>query len=375
MIEPHAVIRPLVVLFGSLALASCATRTFQGEPVPIRYVGSSTIASFVRAAEPVYRRARFTIDTAAESEGGEQAILEGATDLAGVANRPRAETLRTGVASALIGRDAIAVIVNAKNPVTNLSLANLTSVFTGKVANWSELGGPDLPVAPFIVGSASATRTVFRDAVLQGVDYAGCAEITPDPEIIAAVAAAPGGIGQISFSFLEETPDVRAIGVDGERPSVTNFTYPIVRPLYLLWRESRPEIDAFANWAQTPEGQRVVMQRFVGIRVVGSAAETRVHSPATGRLIVYTETYPVYDGGVYYYPHRPYELLTRYGELIRRVPNHRGQNDENAMRITLPPGTYLVRPQTQRGRRPEFFVTVKPGETQEIDVRELGGRK
>jgi len=372
--------RPPLLNLSLLVLASGLTgcslfEPHGGPPAKIKYVGSSTVAHFVRDAEPVYKRATFEIDTKPESEGGEKAILEGTTELAGVANQPRPQTLRAGVAATEIGRDAIAVIVSERNPVTGLTLSQLRSVFTGKTRNWKALGGPDLPIEPFIVGLESATRKVFRSVALRGEDYADCEEIRPDRDIIAAVRKAPGGIGHISFSFLQDSAGpngVHAVAVDGEEPSVSNFRYPIARPLFLLWREGNEAIEDFVEWAQTEAGQQVVMQAgFVGIRVVlveiGPPREGEVKR---GALIVYTETYPVYDGGIYYYPHRAYDILTRHGKFIRRVRNHLGENDEKPTKVELGPEIYLIRPETSGGERPEFFVEIQAGRTTRFDVNE-----
>ncbi len=361
---------------GSLILAcvqaGCVSDSATGPPVHIRYVGSSTVAIFLRDAEPVYRRATFDVDTEPESDGGERAILEGTTELAGVARPPRSETLHAGITSTLIGRDAIAVIVNAQNPVEGLSRGALREVFAGRVRNWRELGGPDLPLRTFIVGAESATSRVFREAILGREEYAECEEIRPDIAIIDAVARTPGGVGQISFSFLPAAEGrVRALAVDDETPSVTNFQYPIARPLYLLRREGDPGLDAFVRWVGSDAGQRVVMRHFVGTRVVGSVVGRREEGEATGTLIVQTETYPVDDGGIRYYPHRPYDVLTRHGEVLRHVPNHHGENDETPTRITLPAETYLIRAKTSHGLRPEFFVTIEAGRTTELNVEEL----
>lgn len=357
------------ILLGT-ALGACVTPDQPRPRATVRYVGSSTVGTFVRDAEPVYGAIDFEIDTRPESAGGEQAILEGLTDLAGVARVPGPETMRAGVAATLIGKDAISVIVNASNPVSALSLSDLRAIFTGKLGNWREAGGPDLPIRAFIVGADSATRKVFQALVMGGEEYEGCEEIQPDAAIIAAVENEPGGVGQISFSFLEGAVAVRPVVVEGERPSVTNLDYPITRPLYLLRREGNPAVDAFVAWTQTEEGQRVVMRHFVGTRVVGSV-QGAPEAAERGTLIVYTETYPVYDGGIYYYPHRPYEIRDRLGTLLRRVPNHRGDNDESAMRVELPPGTYLIRVETSGGQRPEFFATVERGAVTELDVLEL----
>lgn len=367
--------RPVLLLAAvgcASGLGACAVLEPAGPPVPVRYVGSSTVAVFLRDAEPVYRRIDFEIDTAPESAGGEQAILEGRTDLAGIAANPRPETLAAGIAATLIGRDAIAVIVNVGNPISALSFAQLRAVFTGEVDNWKALGGPDLAIQPFVVGDESATSRIFRRIVLGGDAYGpDCQEIRPDRDILAAVAKTAGGVGQISFSFLNGAAEgVRPIDVDGEQPSVTNLDYPIARPLYLLRREGNSAIERFLRWTQTDTGQRVVMRHFVGTRVVG-AATGRPQAANTGWLRIYTKTYPVYDGGIYYYPHRSYTILTRYGEHVRAVRNHRGDNDEHPTRVELPAGTYLISTSAPETGTVDFFVTIEVGQTRSVDVDEF----
>lgn len=376
MSAPSRLHRPLIWVGLLTALGACQQPASRPSGT-IDYVGSSTVAVFLRDAEPVYGAVKFQIDTGPESQGGEAAIVEGRIEFAGIANRPKPETLRAGIAAANIGRDAIAVIVNAGNPVTDLSIEQLRGIFTGTVRNWQEVGGPDLAVQPFIVGAQSATREVFRRAVLDGAEYADCREVGRDREIIADVGSSAGGVGQISFSFLNGSDNarVRVVAVGGEKATVTNFDYPIARPLYLLWREGNPAIDAFVDWSRSREGQRVVMNHFVGIRVIGDVRPA-VPEAQTGSLVVYTETYPVYDGGIYYYPHRSYDVLSRHGAFIRRVPNHRGENDQNPMTIDLPPETYLIRPRASGGERPEFFVTVEAGKVTRVYVEEMvKGRK
>ena len=221
-----------------------------------------------------------------------------------------------------------------------------------------------------MVGAESATRQVFGDAILDGAGFEGCEEVRPDTAIVDAVSGEPGAIGQISFSFLGNAGGVRPLAIEGERPEVTNFDYPVSRPLYLLRRAGNPVVEAFVEWAQSLEGQRVVIERFVGARVLGSV---RVEEAplVTGTLVVRTQTRAVYDGGIYYYPHRGYEILDRHGNLLRRVPNRRGLNDEDPMRVDLPPGTYLIRAETDRAERPEFFVTVEADRIVELDVEGL----
>jgi hypothetical protein len=190
--------------------------------------------------------------------------------------------------------------------------------------------------------------------------------VRPDGAIVGRVAEERGAIGIISFAFLDRQAAVHALAVDGQAPSVTNPDYPISRPLYLLSYDGDQRIEAFLRWTASDEGQRVLMRRFVGTRLV-TAGEPEGQGEQRGSLVVYTEVTPVYDGGIYYYPHRPFNLLTRYGETLRRVANHRGDNDETPTRVALAPGIYLIRTEVA-GTTRELFVRIDPGETTVVHV-------
>lgn len=361
------------VLFLSFAFG-CAggpATEVPSKPVSLKYTGSSTVGLFVADAENVYGRARFTIDTSGESAGGEQAVLTGATDVGGTARAPSSEVLKGDVVATLLGRDAITVIVRDDLPVTNLSRGALRDVFTGRTKNWKELGGPDLPIRPLIVAESSATRAVFRSAILGAEDFAGCDVVTPDPAMPDAVAKEPGAIGTISLAFLEHASRVRALAVDGQLPTPSNFDYPISRPLYLLWRQGQSAARAFADWAESDEGQRVLMRRFVSFRVVASV-KPQTDTRAAGTLIVNTLTEEVRDGDVSYFPHVAYEVLTRDGTFVKRVENKASRIDERPTKISLPPGTYVVRTVGKNGRTVELFVTVESGATVTADVEQIG---
>lgn len=228
----------------------------------LRYVGSSTIGQFIGDAESEYGRVDFQLDTEPESAGGELAILEGRADIAGVAGEPREATLAAGVTATLVGYDAIAVIAHPGNGVADLSTDELAAIFTGSITNWSRLGGADIPVRPFVVGPASATRKVFRAAVLAEADYAGCELVRPDSEMVQRVAAHEGAVGQISLSFLGERSAVEVLAVDGSRPQRAHTGYPITRPLYLLWWPGRERVAGFVEWTRSTVAQDILRRRF-----------------------------------------------------------------------------------------------------------------
>jgi phosphate transport system substrate-binding protein len=233
----------------------------------INYEGSSTIGKFMTDASKVYTASRFKINTVPESSGGEQCVVRGKCDMGGVARNVNQNFLAKGVVATLIGKDAIAAIVNTKNPVTNLSSEQLKGIFTGYLKNWAEVGGEDLPIKPLVVKSASATRHIFAKVILTGEKYQNTTVVTPDARMLSVVSREKGAIGQISLAFLLGKKGIKTIWVDGQEPNVNNFNYPITRNLHIVTQgHPQGEVKAFLDWTLSPEGQKVVKQRFIGIR-------------------------------------------------------------------------------------------------------------
>ena len=237
------------------------------------YTGSSTVGVFIEEAARIYKAAEFAvINTKPESGGGETATAMGKTDLGGVSREISPEIIDQGVKKFLIGKDAIGVWVNAKNPVDTLTVEQLKGIFTGAIENWKEVGGLDMPINAFIVNYQSATRKVFQDSIMPGIEYNGkhIHTIRPDPAILDKVAADKGGIGQLSFSFGVNYPDsakIKTVNIGDQKASIKNRDYPITRPLYLITKgEPIGAVKAFIDWSLSDEGQSIVQKYFVGIK-------------------------------------------------------------------------------------------------------------
>ncbi len=150
----------------------------------------------------------------------------------------------------VIGYDGIAVIVHPDNPVAALTLGQISDIFTGKVRNWSEVGGPDLPIHTISRPSYSGTFSFFRDKVLRRgndkgpEDYAAGAEVVEENgAIVRKVAQQRGAVAYVGIGWV--SPEVRALAVAGRAgqpavragvESVRTGTYPIYRPLLMYSR-------------------------------------------------------------------------------------------------------------------------------------------
>jgi len=172
------------------------------------------------------------------------------------------------VVSTLIAKDAIAAIVHKDNPINGLNTEQLRGIFTGKITNWSQVGGMDLPIQPYMVKAASATRDVFAKHVLNGENYGENVKVaTPDATMVTTVAKEVGAIGQISFSFFSDFSNVRPLIIDEQQPSVNNPNYSINRPLFMVTNGAPSgEAKAFLDWLLSHEGQAIVKKRFVGVK-------------------------------------------------------------------------------------------------------------
>jgi phosphate transport system substrate-binding protein len=115
----------------------------------------------------------------------------------------------------VIGKDVVKVIVNKDVPVAKLSKDQLKGIFTGKVANWKEVGGPDKPIVVVFGTKIPGTHAVFAKQMMDGENYAAKnLEATNAPDVKEKVKATPGAVGLSPLTLVDastgapETPEV-----------------------------------------------------------------------------------------------------------------------------------------------------------------------
>jgi phosphate transport system substrate-binding protein len=218
---------------------------------------------------------------------GIAALINGTVDLA-QSSRPMKEKekqdvetrRRTTLNETPVALDALAVFVNQANPVKELSIAQLEQIYSGKVTNWSQVGGPNAPIVLYGRENSSGTYEYFKEHVLDKGDFAPRVQtLQGTAAVINAVARDGNGIGYGGIAYAK---DVRAVGVkkDAASPAVIpsaetvkNGSYPISRKLFFYWIASASaELQEFIQWAVSPEGQKVVTD--VGYFPLVDAAQT-----------------------------------------------------------------------------------------------------
>ena len=169
----------------------------------------------------------------------------------------------------IIAYDALAVIVNPSNKINQLTREQLESIYTGKVTNWKEVGGDDMPIVVYSRESSSGTFEFFKEHVLNKKNFAPSALLMPATgAIVQSVSQTKGAIGYVGLAYLES--DVKALkvsydkGVTYVNPTVENAmnkTYPITRPLYYYYLNTTEKaVKPFVDFILSTEGQKIVRE-------------------------------------------------------------------------------------------------------------------
>jgi phosphate transport system substrate-binding protein len=157
--------------------------------------------------------------------------------------------------------DAIAVVVNKDNPLTDLSLDDLGKLFRGDAANWKDVGGPDAGVSLYGRQSNSGTFVFFRESVLKGDYSSGMKAMNGNSQIVEGIKTDKSGIGYVALGYVKKgegfIPDVKVLRINGKLPGEDG--YPITRPLN-QYLQDRPQgkVKDFLAFELSDEGQAMV---------------------------------------------------------------------------------------------------------------------
>ncbi|MEO1440537.1 MAG: substrate-binding domain-containing protein [Chloroflexota bacterium] len=166
--------------------------------------------------------------------------------------------------AAPVALDSIAVIVNPANPIRDLSLDQLRSIYRGRIANWRELNAGEGPVTVFSREDGSGTRIEFENLLMGERQTIQSAQVAPSSiAMLERIGAEVNGIGYVAGSMVADS--VRPVAVDGVASTPENIassTYPLRTTVFIIGKaEPNGEFRMFVSWVQSPAGQAVVARR------------------------------------------------------------------------------------------------------------------
>ncbi len=169
------------------------------------------------------------------SGAGIKAVQEGRCDI-GLSSRALKEQEKaSGLTETVLAYDGIAIIVNPKNPVTDLSMETIAGIYTGKITNWSQIGGNNAEIVLIGREAGSGTRDGFESITKTKEACKYRQELTSTGDVITTVTQNPAAIGYASLASLKDS--VKVVKVNGVAPSentVKDKTYVLQRPFVLV---------------------------------------------------------------------------------------------------------------------------------------------
>ncbi len=242
-----------------------------GEANQIVVDGSTTVGPIAKAFAEHYMQKHPEVNITVSESGsgnGAKSLINAACDVATM-SRPMKNSEKKAAQDAgilpiehVVAMDGIAVVVNNRNPVADLTTAQIRDIYTGKIRRWSELGGPDEPVVAISRDTNSGTYECFETLVMDQQKMASPVEYTgSNGAIRQRVMSTPGAVGYVGLAFTEGVKTVTVNGIEATPETVVSREYPIARPLY-MYTSGRPAADSpladYVGLAATEDGKRII---------------------------------------------------------------------------------------------------------------------
>lgn len=276
----------------AMVLAGCSsssttptsTSTLSGS---FKVIGSNTVTplSSVWAEEFMTENPKVSIAVSGPGSGvGIAALIDGTTDICQSSRLIEPSEIDQAKAKGVnpyqiqVATDALSVVLNPSNPVSELTFAQLSAIYTNKITNWKEVGGNDAPIVALSRDTNSGTYTYFKETVVQmaglptqdkTLEYGSKVLLLPSTEEgVTQVASNPKAIFYAGLGYVNSTVKALAIKKTASdlavKPSVEsslNGTYPISRPL-LYYTNGAPTgvIKAYIDYCLSPDGQQKVLE-------------------------------------------------------------------------------------------------------------------
>ena len=202
-----------------------------------------------------------TYDATGSGTGVESA-KNGSADI-GLASRALKDE-ETGLNTKTVALDGIAIVVNSKCGVDNLTVKQVSQIFEGKIKNWKEVGGSDLEISCVGRENGSGTRDGFESITETEGKCKLAQELTSTGDVITAVGSSENAIGYASLSAVEGQDAVKALTINGVKCSedtVQDGSYVIQRPFNFVFKDGAQlsaQTQAFVDFATSKDADQLI---------------------------------------------------------------------------------------------------------------------
>jgi len=269
----------IILAFILILSVSLASACGGGSKETIIVAGSTSVQPYAEVLSEdyslLYPDIRIDIQGGGSSAGITSA-QSGAADI-GMSSRNLKADESASLWSVEIARDGIAIVVNSRNSVQSLTTEQVRGIYTGKIANWSEVGGPDAKINIITREEGSGTRTSFEDLVMNKELISLKALVqNSNGSVRQLVGGDPNSIGFISLGLVDATvKSVQLDGVNATDANILNGAYKLARPfLFVTNGEPTGAVKDFIDYVLSADGQRVLVNEGL-ISVTGTTEESK----------------------------------------------------------------------------------------------------
>jgi phosphate transport system substrate-binding protein len=267
-----AVLASLVVIFPLTTDIFAADKT-------ITMQGSTTVLPIAQRTAEVFMERHPDVKISVQGGGsgiGIAAIVDGTCDIGDASRAMKEQELREATSKGkdpkanVIAMDGIAVVVHPSNKVSALTKEQVKDIFTGKISNWSQVGGSQEKIVVVSRDTTSGTFECFNELACEKAKVRPDALMQVSNQAVAStVAKTPGAIGYVGIGYLSS--QIKALKLDGVMPSkenVLNNKYSLARPLF-MYTNGVPQgmVKEYIDFVKSEEGQKLVEEEgFVGLK-------------------------------------------------------------------------------------------------------------
>ena len=277
-----------LLLFALIVLPACRASpedaAAAGTGRAIQNKGSDTLVNLALAWAEQYRVVESDVSIAVTGGGsgtGIAALINGTVDIANASRKMKDKEIAAAQENGIdpieftVAIDALAVIVHPDNPVSELTIGQLSDIYTGRITNWKEVGGNDARIVLLSRETNSGTHVYFLETVVRQGDkenediFAPQTLLMPSSVgITSELRRNPNAIGYDGLGYVTEHEKTVAVAKDNDSPYVTpsvetgaDGSYPISRGLYMYTAgEPTDIIGEYLDWIMGPGGQTIVAE-------------------------------------------------------------------------------------------------------------------
>jgi phosphate transport system substrate-binding protein len=259
-----------LALAAALSLTACkgGSTSSSGESLSgkVSLNGSTSMEKYVTALGEGFKEKYpdMTVETQfTGSSAGLQALIDGQCDIADSSRSLTPAEKKKGLVENVVAIDGIAISLNKKNKVNNVTSKQLADIYTGKITNWKQLGGADEKIVVIGRESASGTRAAFEELLKVENKCKYAQELDNTGAVVAKCASTTGAIGYVSLDAVDNTIKTAKLnGVDATESNIKAGTYKLSRPFVMATKgaisKQNKKVQAIFKYVDSDEGQKIL---------------------------------------------------------------------------------------------------------------------